>query len=125
MFILEQFLKSANSSRNLANLGPSLSERYIMNFVVIGRDHTDADALNRRLAVREAHLAGMEPLKAAGKVVYVAAMKNEEGNMNGSIIFFDVESKDEVTEYLRTEPYIQNNVWKSYEIQEVALPTTK
>ena len=96
-----------------------------MNFVVIGRDHTDADALNRRLAVREAHLAGMEPLKAAGKVVYVAAMKNEEGNMNGSIIFFDVEYKDEVTEYLKTEPYIENNVWESYEIQEVALPTPK
>lgn len=96
-----------------------------MNFVVIGRDHTDADALNRRMAVREAHLAGMEPLKASGKVVYVAAMKNEEGKLNGSIIFFDVESKDEVAEYLKSEPYIQNNVWESYEIQEVALPASK
>lgn len=96
-----------------------------MNFVVIGRDHTDADALSRRMAVRDAHLAGMEPLKASGKVIYVAAMKNDDGNMNGSIIFFDVESKDEVTQYLKTEPYIENNVWESYEIQEVALPTSK
>lgn len=93
-----------------------------MNFVVIGRDHLDAEALNRRMAVREAHLLNMEPLKSDGKVIYVAALKNEEGNMNGSIIFFDVESKDEIVNYLKTEPYIENNVWESYEIQEVALP---
>lgn len=96
-----------------------------MNFVVIGRDHTDAEALNRRMSVREAHLAGMEPLKSSGKVIYVAAMKNEKGEMNGSIIFFDVESKEEVTDYLKSEPYIENNVWESYEIQEVAIPAKK
>jgi uncharacterized protein YciI len=96
-----------------------------MNFVVIGRDHTDADTLSRRMAVREAHLERVAPMKASGKIIFVAALKNDEGNMCGSMMFFEIGSKDEIIEWLKNEPYIQNDVWETYEIQEVALPASK
>lgn len=92
-----------------------------MNFVIIGRDHEDA--FERRMAVRDEHLARLVPYKENGAVIFVVALKDEnDGHINGSIIVFNVESRQEVDEIMKDEPYIANNVWKSIEVIKGIVP---
>ena len=86
-----------------------------MHFVVIGRD--GHDALQRRMAVREAHLSDADKLIQKGKLLYGAALLDEAGSMNGSIMFFDVESRAELDAILAEEPYVSSKVWEDIEIR--------
>lgn len=68
-------------------------------FIVIAHDHTDTDALKRRLAVRESHLVGARALKKDGTLLLGGALltdHTESGKMIGSVMIFSAESKDEV-----------------------------
>ena len=68
--------------------------------------------------MREQHLALGDQMKAAGQLVFATAMLNEEGNMSGSVMIFEMESRKELDEYLQKEPYVTGNVWKDIEIKE-------
>ncbi len=50
-----------------------------MQFIVIGRDGTDQDALDRRMAAREAHLSTAKQMHETGKWLYAAAILNDVG----------------------------------------------
>ena len=65
-----------------------------MQFLVIGRDGTDDKAMERRLAVREQHIAMGDKLLAAGNLWYGAAITNEQGQMAGSIYMVDFKNRD-------------------------------
>ena len=90
-----------------------------MNYLVIGRD--GKDALERRLAQRDAHLEGVKKLKAENKILYAVAMI-EESKMVGSIMVFDFETKEEFENWKKNEPYITGNVWETIEVMECAVP---
>ena len=92
-----------------------------MKFVVIGKDHTDSNAPSRRQDARQAHLMGIKALKEDGKIVYAIALL-EEGKMIGSIIVFNMPTRNDLDKYLKTEPYIQNNVWENVEVRECIIP---
>ncbi len=90
-----------------------------MQFIVIGYDGTDDDALNRRLAAREAHLKQAEILYSQGRWLYAAAILNDEGKMAGSMIVCDFPSKEALEkDWLNSEPYVLGNVWKTIEIKK-------
>jgi len=83
-----------------------------MEFVVIGYDAKDENALERRLAVREEHLKNAKVLFDSGKLLFASALLDENENMNGSIMFCDFPSQDALEEdWLKHEPYITENVW--------------
>lgn len=88
-----------------------------MQFLVIGHDGTDDNALERRLSVREAHIARGDQMRDAGKMLYGAAILDDSEKMIGSVIFLDVESRDELDQWLKVEPYVTGNVWQNIEIQ--------
>ena len=90
-----------------------------MNYLVIARDH--ANALERRMEHREAHLSGITKLKEEGKVLYAVAIK-EDGNMVGSVMVFDFDTKEEFETWKANEPYITGNVWNEIEVKECAVP---
>ncbi len=52
-----------------------------MQFVIIGLDGTDEEALNRRMAVRADHIALGDKLMASGNMWYGAALWNDDGKM--------------------------------------------
>jgi uncharacterized protein len=85
-----------------------------MQFIIIARDYKDA--LERRLAVREKHVALGDELHAQGHFPYGVALLDDNEKMKGSVLIMDFSSRKELDEYLKNEPYVVNKVWESIEI---------
>lgn len=93
-----------------------------MHFLVTAYDGTDEQAPSRRLAAREYHLAFIEQLKRKGRVLYGAALLDEQGAMTGSIVLYDFDSRKELDEYLKTEPYVVGGVWQLIDVKPCRVP---
>ncbi len=87
-----------------------------MQFLVIGYDGTDEKALERRLAVRESHIALGDKMRDAGNMLYGAAILDEQNRMIGSVLICDFDSREDLDKWLKTEPYMTGGVWQSIEI---------
>ena len=87
-----------------------------MQFILTGRDGKDSEAINRRMAVREMHLASVIELKSQGNVIWGGAILDDNGTMIGSVIVYEFESREDLIEMLKTEPYILGGVWENVDI---------
>lgn len=85
-----------------------------MQFVIIAKDGSDADALQRRLAAREAHIANTECNKP--HMLMGAATLNENGAMSGSIMIVEFSDRTLLDRWLESEPYVTENVWQDITI---------
>lgn len=85
-----------------------------MGYVIIAWDGTDKDALDRRMAVRDRHLAVITRWAKEGKLQLGFPTFRADGSVAGSIMFLD---EDEVgaKEYLAEEPFAREGVWQSYQ----------
>lgn len=106
-----------NADIDAKNRHTTTSQVKQMQFLVTGRDGSDAEALNRRMAVREDHIALGDKLRAEGKMLIGVALLNEAGDMAGSVILVDMDSREEIDEWLKVEPYVTGNVWHSVEVE--------
>lgn len=88
-----------------------------MQFLVIAYDGTDEKALDRRLAVREAHIALGDQMRDEGKMLYGAAILNDAEKMIGSVLVCDFASRAELDQWLKVEPYVTGQVWQTIEIK--------
>ncbi|MCA9344068.1 hypothetical protein KC947_03935 [Candidatus Saccharibacteria bacterium] len=89
-----------------------------MQFVVIGLDGTDKDALARRQAARQDHIKMGDELLASGNLWYGAALLHDDGSMKGSMYVMNFNSEDELQKYLKKEPYIVGDVWREVTIHK-------
>jgi uncharacterized protein YciI len=87
-----------------------------MQYLIIGRDGTDEQALERRQAARPTHLEMCSKLCSEGKQLLAAALLDETGKMVGSVILADFESRQELDAWLEVEPYVVGKVWESIEV---------
>ena len=87
-----------------------------MQYLVIAYDNDNA--LEKRMAAREAHIEGTKKLIAEGKVINAAALI-EEDQMVGSTLFVNFDTEDELNAWLDQEPYVVNDVWNMEEFQIV------
>lgn len=87
-----------------------------MQFLVIGFDGVDADALDRRLKAREAHVKGLGQLKDSGNALFAAALLGAEGKMCGSAVIVDFDDQDSLEKWLKNEPYITDDVWRNIKV---------
>jgi len=93
-----------------------------MEFVVLGYDGKDEDALNRRLAVREKHLKNAQKMFDEKKLRFASALLDENGKMNGSVMFFEFPSQKVLEEeWLKTEPYNTGKVWEKVIIKRAKI----
>ncbi len=83
-----------------------------MQYVVHAYDYTTADAFDRRMAVRPAHLAYVRELKAKGQFIFGGALLDPSGKMIGSMLLLDLETEEQLTDYLLSDPYIVEGVWE-------------
>lgn len=84
-----------------------------MQFIVVAHDGKDKNALKRRMKVREDHLKFAEEMFDQGKWLYAAALLDDNGKMNGTMIVCDFESRDHLEEeWFDKEPYILGDVWE-------------
>ena len=88
-----------------------------MQFLILGYDGTDADALNRRMAARAAHIALGDALRDEGRMIFAAAILNDSGTMCGSTIVVDFPDRDALDAYLQREPYVTGDVWRQVEVR--------
>ena len=88
-----------------------------MQFLIIGRDGKDKEAIERRLAVRQDHIDLGEQLRRSGNMWYGAALWDKNKQMIGSMLLMDFSSEKELRKWLEKEPYITGKVWKKIEIQ--------
>jgi uncharacterized protein YciI len=94
-----------------------------MQFLVIGYDGKDDHALERRLAVREAHLEMAKENFDKGAWLFAAAILDDGGKMAGSVIICDYPDREALhSQWLDDEPYVKGNVWKSIEIKRAQVP---
>jgi uncharacterized protein YciI len=88
-----------------------------MQFIVIAYDGTDEGALERRLAVREAHLESAKKMFEGGRWLYAAGILSDDGKMIGSMIICEFSSRDELEQqWLKDEPYVVGEVWKEIKV---------
>ena len=92
-----------------------------MQFLVIGKDGKDKQAMKRRLAVRQAHLQLGEKMEKSGERWYGCVMLDGGGKMTGSMAVMDFPSEKELKAWLKREPYMVGKVWKSVEIHKCSV----
>lgn len=89
----------------------------MQQYVIIAQDGTDEGAFERRMEVRPFHLAGAKKLKEQNNFVFGGATLDEEGNMRGSIMIVQFETKEEFDHWYANEPYIKDAVWQTIEVK--------
>jgi len=88
-----------------------------MQFLIVAHDGKDAAALDRRMAVREAHLANVKPLKAAGNLLLGGAILDDDDRMVGSAVVVDFEDRAALDAWLYNDPYVTGDVWREIEVR--------
>ena len=83
-----------------------------MQYVIRAYDGTGI--LEKRMAVRPRHLENMA--KVNGKVICAGGILDGEGKMKGSLLIMDFDSREGLDSYLKSEPYIIENVWQKIDI---------
>ena len=81
-----------------------------MKFVILGIDGPDAEA--KRKIHRPAHLAKMEPLDRAGKVVLAGPLTDK----TGSLIVIEADSLEEAQLFAHEDPYTVHGVFERVEV---------
>ena len=89
----------------------------MQQYIVYGWDGTDEQALERRMNARPAHFENSRRIKATGNFILGGAMLNDEGKMIGSTMVVQFETKEELQQWLDTEPYITGKVWEKTDIR--------
>ena len=80
-------------------------------FVLIGRDGSDGKRL--RPEVRPDHLAHLEPLARAGRIVVAGPFTDG----SGSLIVFEAESIEDAKAIATNDPYVRRGVFASWEVR--------
>lgn len=88
-----------------------------MQFLVIARDGTDEDALERRRRTRPKHLEGIGPLVDNGNVLVGGAVLSGSGDMVGSMLLVEFPDRADVDTWLARDPYVTDGVWQEVEVQ--------
>lgn len=81
-----------------------------MLFVIIGHDARDAK--ERRPTHRPAHLAHLEPLAAAGRILLAGPLTDGAG----SLIVVEAESLGAVWELVGRDPYVVHGIFERVEV---------
>lgn len=93
-----------------------------MQFLVIAYDGKDEKAMDRRMAVRAAHLAGVEKMKAEGEALYGVAILDTQEKMIGSVMVVEFPSRADLDSWFKVEPYVTGNVWQKIEVLPCRVP---
>lgn len=88
-----------------------------MEYIVLGYDGNDERALERRLAVRPAHVELAHGLIAKGAILYGGAILDDSDRMIGTLLVCDFGSRAELDDWLKIEPYVTGNVWQKIEVR--------
>ena len=87
----------------------------MMQFIV--RAYDGKGKLPKRMEVRPRHFENMERMK--GHVACAGGILDEEGKMIGSLLVMEFENREQLDEYLASEPYVVEHVWERIEVERM------
>ncbi|TRZ98778.1 MAG: hypothetical protein D4R84_03205 [Rhodocyclaceae bacterium] len=87
-----------------------------MKFVIRALDGADEGAPARRLAARPAHLEQANAMIKDGRLLYAAALLNDNDETVGSLLVCKFSTRDKLEQWLSIEPYVIAKVWQSIDI---------
>jgi hypothetical protein len=73
----------------------------------------------RRAASREAHLANIARLDAAGRIVFAGPLKDDANRSIGALIIFEAADESAARAEMETDPYTRAGVYAHSEILPV------
>ena len=85
-----------------------------MQFLIIA--HDGQDALERRIALRDKHLAAANHLRASGNLLYAVALLDGNGQPNGSVEVVQFDSRSDLDQWLKQEPFVAGQVWAKVDV---------
>jgi uncharacterized protein YciI len=94
----------------------------VRTFIWIGHDGPRGPEL--RPLHRPAHLAGLEPLAAQGRIRFAGPMRSPDGAAVGSVIILDAPDLEQARAIAARDAYATQGVFESWEVYEttVVLP---
>jgi uncharacterized protein YciI len=96
-----------------------------MQFVVTAMDFTDAAALDRRIANREAHLMSVRQMIADGTFLSGGAILDANAKMIGSTLHVEFPDRPSLERQIQSDPYITGKVWEHVDIKVAKLVSLK
>ena len=90
---------------------------FMKQYLVIAHDGNDGEALARRMEWRPKHFERARALKATGNFVIGGAILNEDQQMTGSMMVVQFQRAEVLQEWLKDEPYVVGEVWKTIEVK--------
>lgn len=88
-----------------------------MQFVITAHDYTDAQALQRRMDAREAHLALLGQMIKSRNIHFAVALLDENERMVGSVIVCEFPSRTDIDAWFQKEPYLTGRVWEKVDVR--------
>jgi nitroreductase/uncharacterized protein YciI len=85
-------------------------------FAIIGRDGPDGALLRKQH--REAHLAGLAPLVAAGRVRFAGPLLGADATPAGSLIVIEASDLAAAREIAERDAYVTRGVFAAFEVSE-------
>ena len=67
---------------------------------------------------RPAHLAGLESLAAAGRIVHAGPLLDDAGRPLGSLVLFEAESLSQARALAARDPYVTHGVFERHSVHE-------
>ncbi len=94
---------------------------HAVEYLVIALDGADDGALARRLAAREAHLAGAQRLSDRGELLSGGAILDDDGRMIGSSMHVAFADETAFRDWYDAEPYVTGDVWREVTVRPLRL----
>lgn len=89
----------------------------MLQYLIIAYDGSDSEAFDRRAKVRPSHFEMARELKKHNRFITGGAILNDEGKMIGSMMVVQFETEDDLSHWMKNEPYITGNVWQHIEVK--------
>jgi uncharacterized protein YciI len=91
-------------------------------YAVIAYDGSAPGTFERRMDIRPQHMAVGQKMMDDGSFLFGGAMIDGSGKMCGGVLIVDFEDRSDVYEWLRSEPYVVNEVWDRVEVHQFMVP---
>ncbi len=85
-------------------------------FLILADDYKDADALNRRMQIRETHLQRMREERVVKSFIMGGAKLDEYGNMQGSMLIVNLADEAAIWKWIYADPYFTAKVWEDIKV---------
>jgi uncharacterized protein YciI len=69
------------------------------------------------MSSRSEHIKLGDKMVKEGKMLFGAALTDDNNKMIGSILICDFENREELDQWLKIEPYVTGKVWEKIDVQ--------